>query len=452
MLKKFLLIVIFLFSVSVVFGTSSINDFDKYIDMNISEYINSTNSGSPTVQHNNSCMYVNITNNTLFSNKSQIGWGRNNGGTWTSENYEYLDSTYTKTENISNATFIKVAVNSTGGSFYDYRTYSDNDDWVLTNNTVTCTNYSNLSTLSPESIYDGQPDSWTYSGTGNSYDGVLGVAKHQNQRLQPEYYAVKEIDTNTTDFITVKLDFDRTAVSGAGYYFGIGAHTSVFWGAAGDDSPAVWKQYENMMYATMEYSDASIYVYCTDSTYPGDNTLADLRTMDTGFDASASTWYTAIWTYNETNDRVTLNITAQGNSTNLGGGNVTCDMDPDAFYYIGGIGHHSYNGAGTSNGYIDNVNITYDVITYEDLHPVYIFEDQTNSSSCTYSSGDWEVNIEDNCTITTDVDIGVNNLIISGASGFFSVTGSIKTKSLKMKPSIFNGGFIVNKKNINIIK
>lgn len=56
-------------------------------------------------------------------------------------------------------------------------------------------------------------------------------------------------------------------------------------------------------------------------------------------------------------------------------------------------------------------NITYDVVA-------------PPADSCTYSSGDWEVDCADNCIITDTVDIGGNDLILSG-SGSFTVQAEI---------------------------
>jgi len=47
------------------------------------------------------------------------------------------------------------------------------------------------------------------------------------------------------------------------------------------------------------------------------------------------------------------------------------------------------------------------------------------SDSCTYSgSGDWEVVCGDNCSITTEVDLDGNDLIVLG-EGIFNVTGNL---------------------------
>ena len=48
----------------------------------------------------------------------------------------------------------------------------------------------------------------------------------------------------------------------------------------------------------------------------------------------------------------------------------------------------------------------------------------TPSDSCTYTSGDWEVECSDACNITSNVDLGGNNLILSGV-GYFNVKANI---------------------------
>jgi len=52
------------------------------------------------------------------------------------------------------------------------------------------------------------------------------------------------------------------------------------------------------------------------------------------------------------------------------------------------------------------------------------------SDTCTYSSGNWEVNCNDNCSITTNVDLTGNTLIISGGDGSFEVLANITMDEL----------------------
>lgn len=40
--------------------------------------------------------------------------------------------------------------------------------------------------------------------------------------------------------------------------------------------------------------------------------------------------------------------------------------------------------------------------------------------TCTYSSGDWEVDCSDNCVITSPVDVGGNDILITGTGTFLT--------------------------------
>ena len=51
------------------------------------------------------------------------------------------------------------------------------------------------------------------------------------------------------------------------------------------------------------------------------------------------------------------------------------------------------------------------------------------SDTCTYTSGDWVVNCSDNCAITSPVDVGGNDIFITG-TGTFSTTEDISNYSL----------------------
>jgi hypothetical protein len=49
----------------------------------------------------------------------------------------------------------------------------------------------------------------------------------------------------------------------------------------------------------------------------------------------------------------------------------------------------------------------------------------TPPDTCTYSSGNWDVTCSDNCSITSDVDLGGNNLTLSNNLGTFNVEANI---------------------------
>ncbi|MCH8329536.1 MAG: hypothetical protein IIB81_04040 [Nanoarchaeota archaeon] len=44
--------------------------------------------------------------------------------------------------------------------------------------------------------------------------------------------------------------------------------------------------------------------------------------------------------------------------------------------------------------------------------------------TCTYSSGDWSVTADDNCVISSNTDLGGNDLIITG-TGTLDITAQI---------------------------
>lgn len=67
------------------------------------------------------------------------------------------------------------------------------------------------------------------------------------------------------------------------------------------------------------------------------------------------------------------------------------------------IKHSSADDTNTIIVSVDHVRIT---VTYT---PV--------TDTCTYSSGNWNVNLPDNCSITTTVNLGGNNLNINGKTG-----------------------------------
>ena len=64
------------------------------------------------------------------------------------------------------------------------------------------------------------------------------------------------------------------------------------------------------------------------------------------------------------------------------------------------------------------------------------------TDTCTYEgSGDWEVDIGDNCNITDVQNATGNNLIITGDSGSFTIgnSGQVIADNLAFKPSDFDG-------------
>ena len=51
------------------------------------------------------------------------------------------------------------------------------------------------------------------------------------------------------------------------------------------------------------------------------------------------------------------------------------------------------------------------------------------SDSCTYSSGNWNINCSDNCVISSNVNLGNNNMIFSG-SGTFTLNSNVNITNI----------------------
>ncbi len=85
----------------------------------------------------------------------------------------------------------------------------------------------------------------------------------------------------------------------------------------------------------------------------------------------------------------------------------------------------------------DNVILTFDETTYfvpADVDNVILTLQIGLEDTCTYSgSGIWEVDCNDNCTITDDTDTGADNIIVSG-SGYFNIQSNITTSFFAYTP------------------
>lgn len=55
------------------------------------------------------------------------------------------------------------------------------------------------------------------------------------------------------------------------------------------------------------------------------------------------------------------------------------------------------------------------------------------SDSCTYSSGDWNVDCADNCNITSNVALGGNNITITGTGTFTTEANITQYTNLTIK-------------------
>ena len=91
------------------------------------------------------------------------------------------------------------------------------------------------------------------------------------------------------------------------------------------------------------------------------------------------------------------------------------------------------------------INITkeYNAPDYDDV-PFVIGEVVGPTDSCTYTSGDWDVDCADNCLITGDVDVGGNDINIIGVGTFTNEADITNWETLRVEG--------VNSSNICIVK
>ena len=84
----------------------------------------------------------------------------------------------------------------------------------------------------------------------------------------------------------------------------------------------------------------------------------------------------------------------------------------------------------------DNVILIFDETTYfvpADVDNVILTLDVTPPDTCTYTSGIWEVDCNDNCTITSNTDTGSDSIIVSGV-GSFTINANITTSLFAYTP------------------
>ena len=62
----------------------------------------------------------------------------------------------------------------------------------------------------------------------------------------------------------------------------------------------------------------------------------------------------------------------------------------------------------------------YTAPTYDSINFTLGESDSCITDSCTYTSGNWAINCNDNCSISSPVDVGGNNITIIGTGTFFT--------------------------------
>jgi len=165
--------------------------------------------------------------------------------------------------------------------------------------------------------------------------------------------------------------------------------------------------YESCIYITTTSSDNNIYNNLLNCSIP---ILAD--------DNYANSWNTT----KQNGTRIYSNGTQIGgnyytNSTGNGYSDICTDSD--------------------NNGFCDEqYNFSVENIDYLPLSNEY----EEASDTCTYTSGNWEVDCSDNCKITTNYDLGGNNLTLEGTGTF------------KIMANITDIGLIIKDNNCEVIK
>ena len=97
------------------------------------------------------------------------------------------------------------------------------------------------------------------------------------------------------------------------------------------------------------------------------------------------------------------------------------------FIFLIGIGMISLTTSYTAPTY-NSINFTlcsdYTAPTYNSINFTLGESDSCITDTCTYTSGDWEIECSDNCTIETQVLIDGNDLVFNG-TGFFYASANI---------------------------
>lgn len=135
----------------------------------------------------------------------------------------------------------------------------------------------------------------------------------------------------------------------------------------------------------------------------------------------------------------TNNLTGNG-SFNFGINGVT----PTLKYNAGGDPYYFKMGISGTSGFIRVYWYGERDFIYPELVPVFGAAESQVTDSCTYSgSGDWLIQISDNCTINTDTSLPANVIKVNGTGGTLTINASVTAHGISLTPSAFNGGFVV---------
>lgn len=85
------------------------------------------------------------------------------------------------------------------------------------------------------------------------------------------------------------------------------------------------------------------------------------------------------------------------------------------------FGFEGYNNDAGEEIVVDNVGI-------------YCYDADVPTDTCTYTSGNWEIDLADECVISTDTDIGANSITFTG-TGSVTINATITAASIGMLPA-----------------
>ena len=123
-------------------------------------------------------------------------------------------------------------------------------------------------------------------------------------------------------------------------------------------------------------------------------------------------------------------------------GNVT-DMS-GMFYYAESFNQDITNWCVTNIGSEPSNFATGTSVLEESNKPIWGTCPEPVTDTCTYSgSGTWNINISDNCTLSTNTDIGENILKITGDNGKLTINSTINANQIHIEPTDFDFDFII---------
>lgn len=158
---------------------------------------------------------------------------------------------------------------------------------------------------------------------------------------------------------------------------------------------------------------------------------------------SASSFSHAVCNYNTTNLNIYVNGVLRKNDTCTGNLLTSASSfmiatreNAAGLWYGGTIDEVRVS----INRNADWINQSYRMVANQSIYVVFGSEELP--STCAYSSGNWDVDCKDNCTITTNTNLGGGNFTLSNSSGAGTFT---------MKADITNIGQLVIGGNCNIV-